>query len=248
MNVALLFWMAVQASDPDEATLRKYVSDLAHEEVAVRDKAFSHLKDLPFRNAENLRKIRSSVSDRESLDRLSEVIRHLVRKEGEALYQDGRLKEALLKLAEAEGAADAPAEVQRRIKSAREFLLGCFESTQGERNLLPQEKLKELNKTHGRFALPALIEFLGDGVHNSNAFNYIKYGLGPDSIPALCGYLKGPDGPSSQAICALLVYLGGGEQAVKTLRSVMEDGNRRKEVREQARTSLMQLRVIEDGR
>jgi hypothetical protein len=116
----------------------------------------------------------------------------------------------------------------------------------GKRILYPPRQMKELRENHGRWALIPLIEAL-HGQHSQDAANFIKLGLSADAIPALCGNLKSPDGPSTTGVCYLLGVLGGSD-AIKTLRSVMEDPKRNEETRKEARNALRQLRVIEDDK
>ncbi len=70
---------------------------------------------------------------------------------------------------------DPAAEVERRTKAAREFLLKEFESIDepGDKILYPPRVMAELG-AHGRYALPALIEFLSSD-HSNDAFYFLTH-------------------------------------------------------------------------
>lgn len=248
MGMALtVSWLILQVSSQDAETLRRAVAELGDDRAEVRDKATAALQKLPFHFKEELRALRKSETDPEKLSRLDTVLRHLARKEGESLFQEGKLKPALLKFAEAEGASDLPAEVERRTQSARQFLEKCFESSPAKEILFPPEEMREMREKHGRWAVAPLMELLGTGA-GVGAYTFIKKGLDFDVIPVLCAALKEPDWRSTNAICNMLAGLGGNPLSIKTLRSVMEDKGRSESTREAAEAALWNLGVIRENK
>jgi hypothetical protein len=247
MPALAVSWILLQAASQDAETFRRAVAELGNERVEVRDKASTALQNLPFRFAEELKTLRKAEADSEKQQRLDTVIRHLARKEGESLFGEGKLKPALLKFAEAEGASDLQAEVDRRTKSARAFLEKCFEQPPGKQILFPPQEMQELRQKHGKWAVAPLIEFLGTR-ETYGAYRFIKDGLDFDVVPVLCAAVKEPDGLATNPLCNMLGALGGNPLTVKTLRSLMEDTGRSESTRKAAEAALREMGVIRGGK
>jgi len=237
-----------KSAPSDEEKIQQSVADLGNEDVDVRNKATAFLKSLPFRHIETFRLQAKTEQDAEKKTRLGTIVRHLAGKQGEALYREGKLSEALLLLAEAGGAADPAAEVERRSTGIRQALLKEFALfPDGGRRHYSPEVFREFRVQHGRWALPVLIEFLDpQGKYSLDAFQFLQHAMGQDAIPVVCARLKSAEEPRTYLYCDFLAMVGGSSDlAIKTLRTVMDDAQRTAVTRRCARNALVYLKVIE---
>jgi hypothetical protein len=138
---------------------------LRSDDPAVRDGAEAALKTLPLVRTADLRTARSAEKDPEVRARLQAIVAHRVRRESEALYQDGRLVDSLKKELEAEGVVEVEVEHARRWKAARKSFDGCLpiQSELPIKVILdPAGDAAALLKAHGRWALAVPIDALRD--------------------------------------------------------------------------------------
>lgn len=225
--------------DPDA------IRRLGDPDVAVRDQATATLKQLPVARSEDLRKLAKGETDPERRGRLLAVVRHLAGRESEALYQDGRLEESLLKLAESEGAAEPAEEVGRRLAAARTSLkdIWTHDAEPGCKILFPDGQRDEV-RSHGRYALLPLIEGLS-GSHAFSAHYMLTHWI-PDPVPALCGQLRGKEVPSAQGACHILGWFQDA-RSVAMLRSIRNDPARSASLRDCALDVLQNTRVYPES-
>jgi hypothetical protein len=246
MVLLIALGILCQDAPQSEEDFRGQIRDLGSDQVKIRERALVALKNLPYARTDEVRKLAGLEADVEKRERLLEVVRCLIAKHSAVLFQEGKLKESLLKKAEAEGAQDPQTEMERRIRLARTFLVECFEryDDPGKKIIYAPNVLNELREKHGRYALPELLQSLR-GPHSHDAFEFIRLGLRSDVVPFLCGFLKQKDCPMTYEVCALLGGMGGGDLTLSTLKLVMDDPSRDAPTRHDAKGALIQLKYLE---
>jgi hypothetical protein len=235
----------------DAGPLDEWIENLHSDDVEVRENGIWELRNLGPLRVPELRSRLASLRDPEAIARLSDVIRDLLTREAKRLYSEGRWQEALLDVAEAEGAVDPWDYVEERERQARSDLLQVIPTeipthhTDGGVLTLNGFSVvePEVRRTLP-WGIPVLLEMVGDRsnfVAGSNALTVLQ-GLGEDAAPALCWALSTRNEELRMGACAVLSQSRRPSALVlRSMREIDSDPSASEWLRKEARRALPRL-------
>jgi hypothetical protein len=195
---------SVQAGDASD--VEKFVEKVRSEKPEDRAQAEQSLKALPPSTAPRLKALALKEKDPDVKARMESILKHWLQVEGNALMAEGKLDAALLKLAEAENAADPAKYVRERLEKTTVELRRQV----GGRMGFETGAVKPL-KEMGPWALWVLLDALGDapGEPRIPAVVSLLSQWGPDAVPHLCEAAKGKNGQKKRGAVSALLAMGG---------------------------------------
>jgi len=231
--------LAAPQSADEEKTVAAWVEQLDAEEAGSRESAEKRLRRLKASWVPFLRKAQAAGKSQETKARLSQIVSQLLIEEGNSLYAEGHLPEALAKLAEGANAENPKDYVEKKIKQARDHLKEAMPpGKECAYDLVASEM-----KLYGLWAMPPLIELLGNqGAEQETPSAFVLQKMGSDAIPALC-WAMGSKNPRLRENAANV--LGSIRQnsklAVESLLRAYRNPDEIDAVRNRARDSLIRI-------
>src|SRR5688572_19318458 len=187
------------------------VSQLGAADVEARADAEARLNAADPVHVGELRTLRAASRDFEVRARLDAVVRRVLRRQGQRLYEEANLPDALRVFAEIEPGEGQDASAGARVEWAERRLKELLRerspgfSADGD-VLMPTswERLAPQLEPHLPWIYPALIRGLEPGSPENGNASFILLKLGDRAVPALCWAVR-TSTPAVQArACALL--------------------------------------------
>jgi hypothetical protein len=197
-----------------------------------------------------LRRYCAALKDSEAKIRVLDAVRFILENEGKQLYAAGELNEALVKFAEAEGAPDPASSAKERTTEARKKVLELLADPKSPNLDTGGPSLSSIVAL-GPWAMPALIELLGDRDRHgpSTRAAHLLSEMRDDAIPGLiCALTKGSDLGRANAcnlLGEILVGDNGDEypRVLTLLKSLATTASNSQQVRTAAREALKRITV-----
>jgi hypothetical protein len=223
------------------------VSQLGAVELEVRADAEARLVAADPVHVGELRGLRAASRDVEVRARLDAVVRRVLRRHAQRLYEEGNLPEALRVLAEIEPGEGQDPSAAARVEWAERRLKDLLRerspgfSADGD-VLMPTswERLAPQLEPHLPWIYPALIRGLEPGSADHGNASFILLKLGDRAVPALCWALRTSTPAVRSRACSLLREMrAAGPLAVASLEAAGRSSDA--ELRRQSRMALERL-------
>jgi len=165
--------------------IEELISGLRSDDLAERDRADHSLRASRTSSLPVLKKRLAACENADERARLQGIVAHLLKRRSDELYADAKGAEALLVLAEAEGAADAPQFVREKTSGIRAYFDAVFEASKEPHAHQGWNEVVRKFQGMGRWAIIALVEVLGDNEESASLAVRILSELHPCDVLVL---------------------------------------------------------------